>query len=92
MSEVQKGLSIDEIEVPVRQVFVSPMLMGGAPRELTILNGVLGLAFILILHFFYIIPLLLVMQFVFRYMAKKDPFYFSTFREYVKNKPVYYRG
>jgi len=56
------------------------MLLAGVPYRIAFLNGTLAAALILPGNQLWYIPVAAVLHFVFRFLAKKDPWFFDVFR------------
>jgi type IV secretion system protein VirB3 len=80
---------MDGFEVPINNSLTQPILIGGVPREIAILNGTLASALVLGLHSPVGIPIGLILHFLTVAMAQKDPQFFETFRRQVKQKRYY---
>ena len=80
---------MEGFEVPIHSSLTQPILLGGVPREIAILNGTLTAAIFLGLHSPLGIPIGLLVHWLTVAMAKKDPQFFETFRRQVKQKKYY---
>ncbi|MCS4309496.1 type IV secretory pathway TrbD component [Rheinheimera pacifica] len=65
-------------EVPVNQAITKPDLLGGVPRKVAVLLGVLGLNFLVVLKQWWMIPIIVVLWIIFAIATKKDPEFFSV--------------
>lgn len=79
----------DGFRVPLHRSLTEPLLMGGAPREIAILNGTLAAAFGLILHMYYILVLNVIIHLVAVAFTKRDPQFFSVFKRHINQKKYY---
>lgn len=77
-------------QVAIHNSLTSPILMAGAPRRFTILNGTIGAALGLGLHSFWAIPIVIVLQVVGVMLTKKDPYFFEVMRRHIKQKSYYH--
>ena len=66
-----------------------PIMLLGAPRLFTILNGTLCAAFVLALQAFYVLPVCLILQVIAAVCAKKDPYFFEVFLRHLRKKNFY---
>lgn len=76
--------------IPIHNSLTTPILLGGAPRKFSIINGTILAAVTLGLQSFYAIPICLLAQGVAVYYTKKDPYFFEVMLRHIKQK-VYYR-
>ncbi len=75
--------------IPVHQSLTSPILLMGAPRRFSILNGIWCAAIGLGLHSWLILPLCIVFQCIAIALTKKDPYFFQVVLRQVRQKPYY---
>ena len=75
--------------IPVHNSLTSPILMGGAPRQFTIMNGIICAAVGLGMHSWLIIPICLVFQVIAVALTKKDPYFFQVMIRHIKQKSYY---
>jgi type IV secretion system protein VirB3 len=87
--EDSNGITYIEERAPCHVSLLTPMLMAGVPRQLAIMNGSLALAIVGVMAMYWSIFLFVAAHFAFRYLAKIDPWFFDTFRDYVNDKPYY---
>ena len=66
-----------------------PIMLGGVPRQFSILNWTICAALVLGLHAIYLLPLFLIIHFVAVYFAKKDPYFFEVILRHLKQKRFY---
>lgn len=78
-----------EERAPCHISLLTPMQMGGVPRDLAILNGTIAAAFAIGAGNYWILPVFIASHMLFRKLAKVDPYFFDVFREYVNDKPYY---
>ncbi|VBB08471.1 type iv secretion system virb3 / trbd / avhb [Lucifera butyrica] len=75
---------------PIYRSLTEPILILGVPRGLCYLNGAIASAFAIGLHSFLILPFCFVIHVVGRHLAKKDPYFFEGWQQYVRMKKYYY--
>lgn len=75
--------------VPIHLSLVKPMLMGGVPRGLAIINWTFCVALSLPLRTWYAIPVCLFIHVVCYAAAKKDPSFWDVFRRSIRYKTFY---
>ena len=80
---------MEEFNIPIHNSLTKPILMGGVPREIAILNGTFTSAMVLGLHSLLALPLGIVFHIVGRAFAKKDNLFFHTFRRHIWQKNYY---
>lgn len=73
-------------QIPVHQALVKPILLAGAPRKITILNGTIAAALSLGMHSFWGIPVGILIQVVAVALTKKDEHFFEVIRRHIKRK------
>ena len=76
--------------IPIHSSLTTPIMLGGAPRKFSIINGTILAAVTLGLQSFYAIPICVIAQVVAVYYTKKDPYFFEVILRHVKQK-IYYR-
>jgi len=76
-------------QVPIHNSLTTPLLLGGAPRTFTLLNGTFCAAIGLGLHSWMIIPISLILQGVMAVLTKKDPYAGEVILRHVKQKNYY---
>lgn len=67
------------LEVPLHRSLTQPILIAGLPRSLGLLLWTATAAFALGLHQLWVLPLALLLHFVFATLARRDPFFFDVF-------------
>lgn len=80
---------MEGFEVPVHRSLTQPIMIGGVPREIAILNGTITAALVLGMHSFVGLPLGFVIHLSALALSKRDPQFFATFRRQVKQKSFY---
>jgi type IV secretion system protein VirB3 len=79
---------IEGYEVPLHRALTEPLLLGGAPRNVAILNGTLAAAIGLGLQLWPVgIALWLIGHTVAVYAARRDPQAFEVLARHLKHKP-----
>lgn len=80
---------MEGFEVPIHRSLTQPIMIGGIPREIAILNGTFTAALVLGMHSWLGVPLGIAIHFTARSMAKRDPQFFATFRRHIRHKKFY---
>lgn len=75
--------------VRLHNSLTTPMMMAGAPRQFTILNGTICAALVLGLHAIYILPLFIILHLVAVLLAKHDPYFFEVLLRHIRQKKYY---
>jgi type IV secretory pathway TrbD component len=75
--------------IPIHSALTSPILLAGAPRQFSILNGIWCAAIGLGLHSWLILPLCVFFQIIAIFLTKKDPYFFQVMVRHVRQKPYY---
>ena len=65
-------MAVPGYTVPIHSSLTSPLLMGGVPRQLAILNATIAAAVVFGLHSLYIIPISVLIHVAAVILAKKD--------------------
>ena len=76
-------------EIPLHKSLTEKILVMGAPREITLLNGTFGAAFGLGLHSWSVVPFCLVFPSIAVWATKQDPQFFDCFRRHIKQRKYY---
>lgn len=79
----------DGFEVPIHRSLTEPILYGGVPRDVMILNVTLAGATIVGAHLWYAAPIFLFVHFLAVYLSKKDAQFFDIFLNQIQRKPYY---
>lgn len=79
----------DGFEIPIHRSLTEPILMGGVPREIAIINGTMAGAFVLGAQMYLTIPIFIVIHFLAVIATKKDPQFFDAFKRHINHKPFY---
>lgn len=66
------------LEVPLHRSLTQPIMFAGLPRNLGLLLWTVTAAFALGLHQFWVLPIALLLHFVFAAMARRDPHFFDV--------------
>ncbi len=82
-------MSVPGYRISLHNSLTSPIMLGGAPRQFSILNWTVCAALVLGLHAVYLLPLFLVLHFVAVYFAKKDPQFFEVLLRHLKQRRFY---
>lgn len=80
---------MEGFEIPIHRSLTQPIMIGGVPREIAILNGTITAALVLGMHSFWGLPLGLVIHLASLTLSKRDPQFFATFRRQVKQRSFY---
>lgn len=83
------AVDAEGFEIPLHKSLTEKILVMGAPREITLLNGTFGAAFGLGLHSWYVVPFCLVFQSLAVWATKQDPQFFDCFRRHIKQRKYY---
>ncbi len=79
----------DGFEVPVHRSLAEPILIGGVPRTVALLNGTFCFALFLGMHSFWALVVGAALHFLFAYASKKDAQWFEIFKEHIKEQDQY---
>ena len=82
-------MSTPGYQVTIHNSLTTPLLLGGAPRTFTILNGTFCAALALGMHSLYIIPLTLLLQVSMVALTKQDPYCMDVALRHMKQKKYY---
>lgn len=77
------------IKVKVFSSLISPVLLGGVPRKIALLNGTIGAIFVLVLQNFYLLPVCFMLHFIAIFLCKKDPDFFEISIRHLRQKAYY---
>jgi type IV secretion system protein VirB3 len=80
----------DDVTVPLHRSLTEPLFLGGAPRDLAILNGTLTAALVLGLHCLYALPLGVLFHCGAVLAAKQDPQVCAVLRRHLRQRSYYY--
>jgi type IV secretion system protein VirB3 len=80
-----------DFTAPVYQSLTSPVLMGGVPRTLAILNGMLTATLVLNLHQLWALPVGLALHGLAVLLTRYDPQFVDVLRTHVRYR-TYYAG
>lgn len=75
--------------VTLHRSLTEPLLLGGVPRSIMILNGTLLAMFVMALHSLYIVPLCIALHLASVMAAAKDAQFFDCLRRYIHKKTYY---
>jgi type IV secretory pathway TrbD component len=76
-------------QVPLHRSLTEVILMGGAPREVVLLNGTLAAAMGLALHLYFLLILNVIIHMVAVAVTKRDPQFFNVFKRHINQKKYY---
>lgn len=77
-------------ELPVYRAATERLLMCGVPKELAILNGVLGAVFLIALNTPWVLPVNLILHILIAAATKHDPDFFVCLKRHLKAKNYYH--
>ena len=80
---------MEGFEIPIHRSLTQVIMIAGAPREITILNGTLTAALVLGMQSFIGLPLGLLLQAVAVAISKHDPQFYATFRRQLHHRRYY---
>lgn len=76
-------------QIPIHTSLTTPILLAGAPRTFTLLNGTFGAAVTLGLHSWFALPLFFIAQAIVAMLTKKDPYFLQISLRHMKQKDYY---
>lgn len=82
-------MSTPGYHIAIHSSLTTPLLMAGAPRTFTLLNGTFAAAATLGLHSFYAIPVCAIIQIVMAALTKKDPYCGPVIIRHIRQKNYY---
>lgn len=82
-------MAIEGYEVPLVRSLTEPILIGGVPREIAILNATFCTAIGFGTKSAMIIPISIILHLIFVKLTKKDPEFFKCFKRHIKQKDYY---
>lgn len=77
-------------QIPIRASLTQPILVGGAPRNLVIVNFAIGLALFFGLHILIAPVLSFMIHAVAVAISKKDPHFMSAILRHLRTKDYYH--
>ena len=80
---------MEGFEIPIHRSLTQVITIGGAPREISLLNGTLAAALVLGLHSPIGVPIGIVVHLFAVALSKRDPQFFYTFRRQIRQKRYY---
>lgn len=80
---------MEGFEVPIHRSLTQTIMIGGVPREISILNGTLTAVLFLGLHSPIGLPVGIGIHLVAVLLSKKDPQFFATFRRQIRQRRFY---
>ena len=82
-------MAVAGFNITIHNSLTTPILLGGVPRRLAILNGTACAAITFGLHSLLAIPVCVVIHGVAMLLAKKDPYFFQIIMRHIRKKPYY---
>lgn len=82
-------MALEGFEIPIHRSLIEPILMGGVPRTIALINGTLVAALGLGLHSFLAFPVGILIHLLALAATRADPDFFSCFRRHIKQKNLY---
>jgi type IV secretory pathway TrbD component len=76
-------------EIPVHRSLTGPVLLGGVPREMAIINGTLAAVLGFGLQTWYAVPFCLAVHLVTVEVTKWDPQFVDCLRRHLRHKSYY---
>ena len=89
MADDEKTKAIPWQTLPFYRSLAEQVLLFGVPKPVIVLNAVLGYIFIFNFHFFYIIPICLILHVGAIALAKNDTQFFDCLKMYTSKKNYY---
>ena len=81
---------MEGFEIPIHRALTQTIMIAGAPREVTIINGTHTAAIVLGMQSLLGLPIGLAIQTLAVAISKHDPQFFATFRRQVRQKRYYF--
>lgn len=81
---------MDGFSAPVKKALTARQYWGGVPRGLFLINVVSNILILIVLKTWIIVIFGLLIHFICRFFADKDPDFFDIFLRYLIRKPYYY--
>ena len=78
-------------EIPVHRSLVKPLVWAGVPRDLFLANVFLGILGGVIFKTFLVVVVVVVLHYLFKYLASSDPQFHTVFWRAKSHKTIYYR-
>lgn len=75
--------------LPLYRSLTEQILLAGAPKNVIVANAVVAAFFIMTLHFFWILPLNMLIYFGSIYLTSTDEQFFACLVRYVRKKEYY---
>lgn len=83
----------ENLKVPTCKPLLKPDTLMGISREAFVLNGALGLCFIVIFESVVMLLFSLILHYLIYFFTKKDPLILTIFlKKYIKEKDYYHEG
>ena len=80
---------MEGFEIPIHRSLTQTIMIAGALREITIVNGTLTAAIVLGMQSLLVLPLVLAIQAASLAISKHNPQFFATFRKQIRQKHYY---
>jgi type IV secretion system protein VirB3 len=84
-----KDIAPEGYEVPVHKALTEEILMAGAPRKFTILNGTLAAATCLGFQAWVLLPIFIGLHLIMVFLTKRDAQFFDCLIRYLRQKSFY---
>jgi type IV secretion system protein VirB3 len=85
----KEGSNANVFSLPLYRALTEPILLAGAPPQMIVFNAMIFSIFVFSFHFFWIIPLNVIIHFGIIYVTKKDPQAFECLSAYLHQKSSY---
>lgn len=86
---MQAPLQTPGFRIRIHNSLVSPLLLGGVPREFAILNWTICAALVLGLHAIYLLPFFTIFHVLAIFFTKRDPYFFAVILRHLRQKKYY---
>lgn len=81
----------DGFSVPIHRSLTAPVMLGGLPRHIAILNGTVIISFVLGAHNLWVLPVGILSHFVLVALHKRDPHILPIIKRNL-NRPPFLRS
>ena len=75
--------------IKLHNSLITPIMLGGVPRQFAILNWTVCAALVLGLRAIYLLPLFIIFHVAAVFFAKKDPYFFEVILRHLRQKKFY---
>lgn len=82
-------MSIPGYRISLHNSLTTPIMLGGVPRQFSILNWTICAALVLGMRAVYLLPIFVMIHLVAVFFAKKDPYFFEVILRHLKQKKFY---